>query len=45
MHVGMNRTEIPLNRSLLGVPHARGDEPRLILLGYVVTMSSPCTWG
>ena len=45
MHVGMNRLLIPIGINAASVPHARGDEPTFVMLGFGAIMRSPCTWG
>ena len=44
-HVGMNRTDRRGVRCQGGVPHACGDEPRLLASAWVSVVCSPRMWG
>ncbi len=43
--VGMNRVILAARRMGRSVPHARGDEPRIESISYIVSACSPRPWG
>ena len=44
-HVGMNSAIFASRAANWGVPHARGDEPKILPDGYLAPRCSPRTWG
>ena len=41
----MNRILSTVASLYEGVPHVRGDEPQIVVYGYMSEERSPCAWG